>query len=230
MPCKELEFNKILLSKSESKDIEKAKQEWLPMICKNNYDLFDEQFGYYQQNICHNIPSDKCKCVMPNRKEEEDIKPEHCRWCNYRNLKLDINKKTKYSCICEAPICYVYRIKNVLNGNKIPSNKLESGIGSDCLKEFLPECYTSLSDFMRHLNEEEVKILKTKKEDIKIKEYINQNKLEKICPVCNRLNRRKNLFENEFISCKNCPPVCSIMNCKNITHDKSLCKFHLKIK
>ena len=230
MPCKEQEFNRILLSKSESKDIVKAKEEWLPVVCKNNYNLYHYEFGYYQENICHNIPSDNCKCVKPNRKKEDDIEPEHCRWCNYRNLKLNINKKTKYSCICEAPICYVYRIKNVINGNKIPSSKSESGIGSDCLKEFLPECYTGLNDFLRHLNEEETKKLITEKEDITIQQYINENKLEKICPVCNRLNRRKNLLENEFISCKKCPPVCSIMDCKNMAYNKSLCKFHLKIK
>jgi hypothetical protein len=161
---------------------------------------------------------------------KDDTDPEHCRWCNYRNLKLKVNKKTKYSCICEAPICYVYRIKNIINGNKIPSNVQESGIGSDCLKEFLPECFTNLTQFMRYLNEEETKIIEIKKEDKKIQEFINENKLEKICPVCKRLNKKKKLLENEFKSCNNCPVLCSIMDCKNIEHNKNLCKFHLGIK
>jgi hypothetical protein len=221
-------FNEILLSKSVSKNIEKAKQEWLPVISKNNYDLYDNQFGYYYQNRCHSNHNDNCKCQNPDRKLKDDIYPEHCRWPNYRNLKLNVNKTTNYSCICEEPIVYVYKIKNKLNGNKIPSNKNVSGIGSECLKKFLPECFTSFKDFLRYLNEQETKELYEKKEDIKIQQYIKENKLEKICPVCNRLNRRKNLLKNEFVSCKNCPPVCCIMDCKNISYKKNLCKSCLK--
>ena len=225
----ENEFNIFLLSKSCSNNINEAKKEWVPIICKDNYDLVDNQFGYYLQNICHNIPSDNCKCINPDRKLYQDKYPEHCRWCNYRNLELAINKKTKYSCICNEPIIYVYRIKNIKNGNKIPSNNEECGIGSECLKKFLPECYTSLKDFLRYLDELETNNFLKEKEDIKIKEYINQNKLEKICPICNRLNKRKNLLKNEFISCKTCPPVCSIIDCRNLSYNKNLCKFHLKI-
>ena len=49
----------------------------------------------------------------------------------------------------------------------------------------------------------------------------------KFCPLCFNKNRRKNLLPNEFKSCLECPPLCEIIDCKNIAFEGSqLCKNH----
>jgi len=216
-------FFKELMAKSVSKDRDEAILEWEVVIYPNNYyrsmnskgDIKIKEVGYYIKNPCCAKPytQDRCKCVshtttnfeISEKTEKQTI--EQCRFVNYRTLDLDINKNTNYSCICGAPIIYVFQIKNKLNGNTIPENNEMSGVGSDCIKKFL-DCDEQIENATKSKWFEE---------------YPN-----KFCPVCLKKNRRKNLLPNEFKSCLECPPLCEIMDCKNIAFEgNQLCKNHL---
>jgi len=222
MRCDKEQFFKELISKSWSENREEAIKEWKVIIYSENYHRFINmngnpiitEVGYYLKNPCCSKPNtaDRCKCVAHTTTNYDISKKtkrqiiEDCRFCNYRNLELDINKKTNYSCICGEPIIYVFQIENRLNGNTIPENDEVCGIGSECIKKFL-DCGEQL---------ENANINKW------FEEYPN-----KFCPLCFKKNRRKNLLPDEFKSCKECPPLCSIIDCKNIVYDKKLCKNHL---
>jgi len=208
------DLNKILLSKSNSNNIEEAKQEWELVLHKDNINWEDYQLGYYYKNPCHYNETDNCRCVLGSKKRTEiseiTNKPklhEHCRWVNHRNLDLKDNPNTNYSCICKEPIIYVYQISNKKNGNLIPENRNESGIGSNCIREFLPECYKTFINF----SNSQARIIRP----------------EKYCLNCGKKNNRKKLLPNEFQNCRRCPKLCSILDCKNLQFSKQLCKSHL---
>ena len=223
MRCDPELFFKELISKSVSKDRDEAILEWEVVLFTENYHRFLDyngnvvikELGYYIKNPCcsKRNTEDRCKCVAHTTKRYEISKKtgkqiiEDCRFCNYRDLELDINKETSFTCICGEPIIYVFKIRNKLNDKSIPENEELSGVGSECIKKFL-DCEEQIENANRNKWFEE---------------YPN-----KFCPICFKKNRRKNLEKNEFKSCLDCPPLCEIMDCKNIAFRGSqLCKNHL---
>ena len=218
-------FFKELMAKSVSKNREEAIKEWEVIIyfdnCKSKIirneegeiiDIDIDEVGHYFQNKCNHKPTDECKHLVTRREEiskktGKPMLPVMCRWVNYHNLNLAENLRTNYSCICGEPIIWVFHIKNKINGKSIPETKSECGIGSNCIKKFL-DCDEQL-------------------ENAKINKLLDIRP-NKFCPVCKNKNRRKNLLPNEFKSCLECPPLCEIMDCKNIAFEGSqLCKNHL---
>lgn len=225
-------FFDVLMKKSVSKIREEAILEWEVVIYPENYkkvfihkkkkdrydndniEIYISEVGYFFQNPCHSSKEkkDECKCIRGKTREisKKTGKPkidEHCRWPNYRNLNLEQNTGTNYSCACGEPIIYVHQIKNKINGNLIPEDEsVDSGVGSNCIKKFL-DC------------EEQIETAK------QLMWFDIQP--NKFCPICKKKNNRKNLEKNEFKSCKYCPPLCEIMDCKNPKDsDSQLCRNH----
>jgi len=105
-------------------------------------------------------------------------------------------------CKCGEPIKYVYAIKN----NR--TNEVIEGIGMKCIKYFLPQ-----SKIGKYLN------------DIRKKKHL----IIRNCCICFKPHNKKNIVENELLSCKNCPPVCNIIDCCNVVGKKGMIcsKIHL---
>ncbi len=203
-----------ILSLSNSSDYDRACSEWEPVIHSGNSNVLLNQAGYKYKNKCHHNENDNCYCVVgtEGRTDISTItnktkKPEHCRWVNYRNLDLFNNSNTYNSCICGEPIIYVYQIKNKQNGNLIPNGEEDCGIGCECLKKFLPNCYDKINDYAMECYK---------------KVYAN-----KFCLNCNKRHYRKNMLEGEVQNCKKCPQLCAILDCCNISYKKNLCIEHL---
>jgi len=203
-------FYQTLLSKSNSKIKEEAVEEWI-IEFKSNIDMNNNHVGYLTKNRCHSeLVSDGCKCVTNDYLDKKRLK--QCRMVNYQKLNLDVNTGTNYSCICNEPIIYVYKITNIINGNSLPENENESGIGSECIKKFLPKLGISLTEYIENANFENYPHL--------------------YCRNCRKRHKRPNP-ENDtewFRNCVGCPPLCDIMNCREYKYKKELCKKHLGIK
>lgn len=207
-----------LLSLSNSTNYERACLEWYPLIFTENNNIRDNHLGYQSKNICHSNEDDNCYCILGNKSREELSKitkkpkrPEHCRWVNYRNLNLfESNTLTNYSCICGEPIIYIYKLKNKLNGNEIPSNDSEPGIGCECIKKFLPNAYLELKEYAT--------------------QHLKENFAHRFCYNCGSRHKRKNMLEGEIVNCKKCPELCCILDCVNVSFKKNLCKNHLTKK
>ena len=205
-----------ILELSNSNDYERACLEWVPVIFSVNNVIEENQLGYQFKNQCHNTINDNCYCVLGNRSREEVSKvtkkpkrPEHCRWVNFRNLELfQSNTLTNYSCICGEPIIYIYKIKNKLNGNIIPSDENSPGIGCECIKKFLPNCYEELQQYAT--------------------QHIKETYAHRFCYNCGRRHKRKNMMVGEVVNCKKCPELCCILDCVNEAFKKNLCSKHLR--
>lgn len=106
-------------------------------------------------------------------------------------------------CKCGEPIKYVYAIKNSITGEVI------EGIGMKCIRHFLPK-----SKINKYLFD----IRKNKK-----------NLIIRNCCICFKPHNKKNIIENEFLSCRLCPPICNIIDCSNVVEKKGMIcsKVHL---
>ena len=217
-------FFKELMAKSVSKIREEAILEWEVVIYFENcrqkitkneegeiIDMDIDEVGFYFENRCNFKTSDECKHTggrrdKKSKKTGKPMLPVMCRWVNYNNLNLAVNTRTNYSCICGEPIIWVFQIRNLKNGELIPEDKQTCCIGSKCIEKFL-DCDEQL-------------------ENAKINKWFDI-KPNKFCPICKKKNNRKNLEKNEFKSCKDCPPLCEIMDCKNPKdRDSQLCRNH----
>ena len=204
-------MNEKILELSNSKDIKKAKLEWKPVFHKSNIDMEDLEFGFFYKNKCHYNQDDEClHCDVVREISPITERPklkEHCRWVNWRNLNLSSVGNTPYKCICGEPIIYVYQIENKLNGNRIPETRDEPGIGSQCIRDYLPNCHKLLGEQLQSMLHEV---------------YPN-----KCCYTCKKRHRRHNILPTEIVNCRKCPPLCSILDCPELQHSKKLCKKHL---
>lgn len=98
-------------------------------------------------------------------------------------------------CKCGEPIKYVYAIKNNITGEVI------EGIGMECIKHFLPK--SKLNKYLYNVRK-------------------NKNQIIRNCCICFKPHKKKNMVENEFLSCKECPPICNIIDCSNIVKKKGM--------
>jgi len=207
-------MNEKLLELSNSKDLMKAKLEWEPVFYKENMAFQHAEYGYFYQNKCHYKQGDEClHCDVVREISIVTERPklkEHCRWVNWRNLNLFTKKDTPYKCLCGEPIIYVYQIENKLNGNRIPETRDEPGIGSQCIRDYLPKCHQLLGEHFKSI----------------IHELIPN----KFCYTCKARHRRHNILPEEIVNCRKCPPLCCIIDCPNLQHSKKLCKKHLGLK
>ena len=186
-------------------------EDYTPVVYEHNY---EDNIGYMFENRCHNKPGDKCKCNISTVKYtdengNEKIR-EHCRWCNYRNLNLKDNPPEfkQYLCLCGEPITYVYQIKNIHTGKLYPENRKESGIGSDCIHQFMSE-ETNKQFKIDQLLVEVNKGIKCKVCEKKLKDGI--------CKTC-----QKNIINQK---CN-----CIIDSCQNKRYLDKLCRKHYNDK